>query len=144
MLCTLGVALNEWQTFALPRDFSRLVTVRAENDLRGVRQKHERHRAFKLCTILTFFALALMGGAVRGLVIDPLFSFLRAANRLISLAWHVILEISEALLVVLRVLARALLAAPAERELLVLLAFLGSTSLLLFLIVRYHRTQIID
>lgn len=144
LLCTLDVAFSDCRSFDLPRDFSRVVTARAESDLSGVRRRHERRRALQLCVALAVVAFGLMGAAARGLVIDPLRSFFRATSALLDLVAQAALDIAQTMLVFIRVFTRAVLSAPHGVGVLFLLVLLFSILLLPFLIVRYHRAQIIE
>ena len=56
---------NGTRSFQLPHDFTRIVTARAESDLSGMRNKHERRRALKLCAGLALVSFALLGAAAR-------------------------------------------------------------------------------
>jgi anti-sigma factor RsiW len=144
LLCTLDVAFNDSRSFDLPDDFSRVVTVRAESDLRGVRKKSERRRALQLCLLLALVSFGLMGAAARGLVIDPLKSFLKVAETLLDFAARAVLNIAESGTVFIRVIARAILFAPYGIGVLSLVTLVFSILVLPFLIARYHRTQIIE
>jgi anti-sigma factor RsiW len=144
LLCTLDVAFNDSRSFNLPRDFSRVVTARAESDLRGVRRKPERRRALQLCVLLAVVSFGLMGAAARGLVIDPLKSFLRVTGTLLDFAGQAALNLAETVTVFTRLMARAVLFAPYGMGVLFLVALVFSILVLSFLIARYHRTQIIE
>lgn len=144
LLCTLDIAFNNSRSIQLPREFSRVVTARAESDLSGVRRKPERRRALKLCAALALISFALMGAAVRGLVIDPLQSYVRTTATLLDVFGQAAFDVAETLVVFVRVFARAVLFAPHGMGFLLLLTLLFSVLLLPFLIARYHRAQIIE
>jgi hypothetical protein len=144
LLCTLDVAFNDSRTFDLPSDFARVVTARAENDLTGVRNRHERKRAVQLCVLLALLSFGLLGAATRPIVFDPLRSFLRTIRVLSDLLWRALSDAFSALAVLARVGGRALLDAQPESRLLLAFAFLLSVFCLSFLIVRYRRAQIIE
>ncbi|HWS53609.1 MAG TPA: zf-HC2 domain-containing protein, partial [Pyrinomonadaceae bacterium] len=78
LLCLLDAAFD--QTFskgpALPRDFTRAVRARAQTDMSGVRDARERVRAVKICAALAASALALLGAAAFG----PLLQAARGAG----------------------------------------------------------------
>jgi anti-sigma factor RsiW len=144
LLCTLDVAFNGTRSFQLPKNFARVVTARAESDLSGMRNKHERRRAVKLCAILALVSFAFLGAAVRTVVFDPLRSFFRIAGSLIQLAWQAVSEAAISTSVVGRTVARALLLAQNGVGLLLIIIFLVSLSFLPFLLAKYHRTQPIE
>jgi putative zinc finger protein len=144
LLCTLDIAFNDSRSFELPREFSRVVTARAESDLSGVRRKRERRRALQLCAALAVASFALMGAAARGLVIDPLRSIFRVANTLLDFAGRAALDLAETVSVFIRVFTRAIFFAPYGIGVMFLIALLFSILLLPFLIARYHRAQIVE
>ncbi len=144
LLCTLDVAFGDSRSFELPREFSRVVTARAESDLSGVRHKRERQRALKLCAALALISFALMGAAAQGVIIDPLRSFFRVANTLLDFAARALIDVAETVGVFVRVFTRAVLFAPHGVGVLVLAALILPVLILPFVIVRYHRAQIIE
>jgi hypothetical protein len=143
-LCTLEVAFNGSRSFHLPKNFARVVTARAESDLSGMRNKHERRRAVKLCAILALVSFALLGAAARTVVFDPLRSFFRIAGSLIQLVWQAASETAVSTSVVGRAVARAVLLAQNGVGLLLLITFVVSLSFLPFLLAKYHRAQTIE
>lgn len=144
LLCTLDFAFNESRSFALPRDFTRVVAAQAENDLSGMRKWSERRRALQLCAILALVSFALLGAASRTLVFDPARSFLRVTGSLISLVWQAIYDAGTGVAVIVRVVGRAIILGPHGLWLLVALAFIISLFLLPLLIAKYHRAQIVE
>lgn len=144
LLCTLDVAFNGGRSFQLPHDFTRIVTVRAENDLSGMRNKHERRRALKLCVVLALVSFALLGAATRTVVFDPLSTLFRISRTLLQLAWQAGSEMVMSVTVLVRVIVRAVLLEQNGLGLLMLVAFLIAISVLPFLLVKYHRAQTIE
>jgi anti-sigma factor RsiW len=144
LLCTLDIAFSDSRSFELPREFSRVITARAESDLSGVRRKHERRRALKLCAALALISFTLMGAAAQGLVIDPLRSVFRVANILLDFAGRAALDLAETVTVFIRVFTRAVFFAPYGIGVVFLIALLFSILLLPALIARYHRAQIVE
>ena len=61
LLCTLDVAFNDSRTFDLPKNFARVVTASAENDLSMIRHGRERKRALQLCVVLGLVSFGLLG-----------------------------------------------------------------------------------
>jgi len=144
LLCTLDVAFNGGRSFQLPHDFTRIVTARAENDLSGMRNKHERRRALKLCAVLALVSFALLGAAARTVVFDPLSTLFRISRTLLQLAWQAGSEMVMSATVLVRVIVRAVLLDQNGLGLLMLVAFLIAISVLPFLLVKYHRAQTIE
>jgi len=144
LLCTLDVAFSESRSFDLPNNFARVVTARAENDLSGMRNRHERKRALQLCVLLALIAFALLGAATRTVVVDPLRSTFRVARVLFDLLWQAAADALATVAVLTRVIGRAVLDTQPGSRLLLVLAFLLSLSCLSLLIVRYRRAQIVE
>jgi len=144
LLCTLDVAFSDSRSFDLPNNFARVVTARAENDLSGMRNRHERKRALQLCVLLALIAFALLGAATRTIVLDPLRSFFRVARVLSDLLWQAVSDAVATVTVLSRVIGRAVLDTQPGSRLLLVLAFLLSLSCLSLLIVRYRRAQIVE
>jgi anti-sigma factor RsiW len=144
LLCTLDIAFNNSRAFNLPNDFARVVTARAENDLTGMRNRHERKRAVQLCVLLALLSFGLLGAATRTVVFDPLRSFLRTTRALSDLAWQALSDAFSAAAVLIRVTGRGVLDTQPGSRFLLAFAFLLSVSYLSFLIVRYRRAQIIE
>ena len=144
LLCTLDVAFNDSHSFHLPKNFARVVTAHAENDLTGMRDRRERRRALQLCAILALVSFGLLGAATRAIVFDPLRSFFRATRVLVDLVWQATSEVASSAAVVIRVIGRAILLAQTGSRFFFVLAFLLSLFFLSLLIANYHRAQIIE
>lgn len=140
LLCTLDVAFNDTRTFDLPKNFARVVTASAENDLSMIRNRRERKRALQLCIVLGLVSFGLLGAATRTIVVDPLRSAFRTARVLFDLLFQALSDAGSASAVLVRMVGRAQPAA-----LLVLtLGFVVSLFFLSLLIIRYRRAQIIE
>jgi anti-sigma factor RsiW len=144
LLCTLEVAFNGHRSFQLPHNFARIVTARAESDLSGMRNKHERRRALKLCAGLALVSFALLGAAARTVVVEPLSTLFRISRTVLQLAWQAASEAVMSATVLGRVIVRAVLLGQNGLGLLMLVAFLIAISVLPFLLVKYHRAQTIE
>jgi anti-sigma factor RsiW len=144
LLCTLEVAFNGNRSFQLPHNFARIVTARAESDLSGMRNKHERRRALKLCAGLALVSFALLGAAARTVVLEPLSTLFRISRTVLQLAWQAASEAVMSGTVLGRVIVRAVLLNQNGLGLLMLVAFLIAISVLPFLLIKYHRAQTIE
>lgn len=144
LLCTLDVAFNKSRSFALPQDFARIVTRRAESDFSGMRGRPERGRALKLCAVLALVSFALMGAASRAIVFDPVRSSFKAASTVLDLCWQAGSAAVESAVVLTRVIGRAVFFAHNGAGLLLLVVLAIAICCLLFLITRYHRAQIVE
>ncbi len=144
LLCTLEVAFGNARGFDLPHNFTRVVTARAENDLRGVRDKSERRRALKLCAVLALISFALLGAATRVIVFDPLRSLFRVTRTLADLGWQAFSEGVSSAAVLARVVGHAVFSTNNSLALWLCLTFLASVSFLLFLIAKYRRAEFVE
>ena len=140
LLCTLDVAFNDSRTFDLPKNFARVVTASAENDLSMIRNGRERKRALQLCGLLGLISFGLLGAATRTIVFDPLRSIFRTARVLFDLIFQALSDAASTSAVLVRMVGRA---QPASL-LLLTVAFVASLFCLSLLIVRYRRAQIIE
>jgi anti-sigma factor RsiW len=140
LLCTLDVAFNDSRTFDLPKNFARVVTASAENDLSMIRHWRERKRALQLCVVLGLISFGLLGAATQTIVFDPLRSGFRTARVLFDLLFQALADAGSTASVLVRMVGRA---QPASR-LLLILGFVASLFFLSLLIVRYRRAQIIE
>ena len=144
LLCTLEIAFSDSRAFDLPHNFTRVVTARAENDLRGVRNKREGRRALQLCAALALISFALLGAATRVVVFDPLRVFFRVTRALLDLGWQTAAEAVSSALVLIRVIGHAAFSANNGLGVFLFVAFLGSVSVLLLLITKYHRAETVE
>jgi hypothetical protein len=139
LLGTLHNALVQNSEISLPINFARVVAANAQSDMRGVRARREHRRALKVCAVLAFASLALLGVAARGYVIG----FARAIGRPVSLGldlvWTTVYDLVTGLIVISRVISKGVVP---ESDLVGLLAFLLlalAVLLLSRLIAGYHR-----
>jgi anti-sigma factor RsiW len=138
LLCLLDTAFDETfrKRVALPRDFTRQLTARAQNDLSGVRESGERRRALKICAALAAVVFALSGFAAVG----ALWAAARGAGRLLGSAGHAAADAGSGAGLALRVVGGRFTASGA-------LAFaeLAAAAAALFLLLRlkgsYHRAR---
>jgi len=142
LLCTLEAAFNRSSRFDLPQNFTRVVAAHAESDLKGVRDKRERRRAFQLCAMLALAAFALLGATSGAIVLQPIRGFLQIAARVFDLLWQTAYEAAVGAGIILRMFGRAAVATPYGLGVLAVLVFLVAFSLLPRLIANYHRRQI--
>ena len=144
LLCTLDAAFKSSPRLKMPTDFTRVVAAHAEGDLRGVRNKTERRRAFQLCAMLSLAAFALLGAASGAVVWQPVRGWAQLIARVSALLWQTIHDAAIGIGVILRMVGRAAVVSPYGIGSLVVLAFLVAISLLPRLIAHYHRTEIIE
>lgn len=140
LLCTLDVAFNDSRTFDLPKNFARVVTASAENDLSMIRHRRERKRALQLCVVLSLVSFGLLGAATRTIVYEPLRAGFRTARVLFDLLFQALSDVGSTASVLVRMVGRA---QPASL-LLLTVGFVVSLFFLSLLIIRYRRAQIIE
>ncbi len=144
LLCTLEAAFTPSSQFDLPQDFTRVVAAHAESDMRGVRNKSEQRRALQLCVLLALAAFALLGATSRAVVFQPLGRFAQVIVRISDLLWQTMYDAAIGVVVILRMLGRAVVVSPYGLGLFLTLTFLIAVTLLPRLIANYHRKEIIE
>jgi anti-sigma factor RsiW len=144
LLCTLDAAFKSSPRLRLPANFTRVVAAHAEGDLRGVRNKTERRRAFQLCAMLSLAAFALLGAASGAVIWQPVRGWAQLIARVSDLLWQTGYDAAIGIGVILRMIGRAAVVSPYGLGSFVVLAFLIAISLLPRLIANYHRTEIIE
>ena len=138
-LCELDSALTTAEELSIPRDFARIVSARAESDMRGVRDGGERRRALIVCLILGATAFTLLG-ATNGKAL--LISGRLLANKvlgILGLLWTTLHDAFIGLTIVMRVVARVFQPQSPVTSLAVLILLAIAIASLSQLIVRYHR-----
>lgn len=141
----LTFALTDEPAIEMPKNFVELVAARAQSDMSGVRDKGERKRALLLCAALAAISFVLLGGtALRESVLTPLISAWTAFAALFSFLAHALYDAGAGVAVLSRGLGGRLLFESRAVGLLALLLFALALFTLARLIVRYHRTRIIE
>lgn len=142
VLCELDVAFADDPGIEMPTNFAQIVAARARADFSGVREPHDRRRAFRLCTALAFLSVLLLGGAAASeSVIAPLRAIWKTGVALFSFLAHALYDAGAGVAVISRGVGVRLLFESRPVGLLILLLFASAVFLLRRLIVRYHRAQ---
>ena len=143
LLCLLDTAFNPHaaERVELPKDFARVVTARAQNDMGGVRSARERAFSAKLSLLLAALAALLIGASAMNDVLAPLSALGRALASVAGLLGHALADAGRGAIVILRPLGGRLVAGPSSLTVFYWLLFVGALFLLLRLIRRYHRAQ---
>ncbi|MBV9927076.1 MAG: zf-HC2 domain-containing protein [Acidobacteria bacterium] len=146
LLCLLDTAFDETfeKKIELPKGFTRELTARAQNDLRGVRDARERKRALKICAALSAAAFALLGFAALDVVVRPALRALGAATGALGVAGRASADAGSGAAVVLRAVAGRLLPEAESAALFWGLLLVGGVLLLLRLVSGYHRASARD
>jgi anti-sigma factor RsiW len=146
LLQELNFALaSDEPAFEMPKNFAEVVAARAQSDMSGVRERVERRRALGLCIALAAASFMLLGGAAFGeSVFAPLRAIWKAGAALFSFLGHALYDAGAGVAVISRGLGGHLLFESRGLGALVLLLIALALFTLPRLIVRYHRTRIIE
>lgn len=130
------------EAVALPADFARVVTARAQSDMTSVRGAREKRRAALLVLALAAVASALIGAGGWNELLGPAAAVARGLAAAADIVLRSIAELAAGALLLLRGLGGFLLEAQPGRatRLLTAAALACAVLLLLRLITKYHRT----
>ena len=141
-MCELESALANAGDVSVPRNFAKVVAVRAESDMSGLRNSAEHRKALRLCLILALAAFALLGAtAIRTIFVDAQ-STVNKTFAFFGLLGKTAYDAAVGLAVVLRVLSGGILSDSRFAGLTALLFVALAIGLLTLLISRYHRTRL--
>ena len=138
-LCELDSALTTTEEISIPKNFARIVSARAESDMRGVRDGGERRRALVVCLVLGATAFGLLG-ATNGKSL--LLSGRLLANKvlgILGLLWTTLHDAFIGLTLVIRVVARVFQPQSSVTSLAAFILLALAIASLSHLIIRYHR-----
>lgn len=144
LLCLLDAAFSPRRLraeAALPKDFARKVTARAQTDMTGLRRPSECLVALKLCVGLGALAALLLGASLSEAAFAPVADGARAAAGVAGVGLHALTNAGAGAAVVMRALGGRLVAAPGPETIFAWAALLCATALLLRLIGGYHRRR---
>ena len=146
LLCLLDTAFGETfeKRVELPRDFTRELKARAQNDLSGVRDASERRQALKICVALGATAFALLGFAALDAVTGPALRAAGAAAGMLGVAGRASAEAGAGAGVVLRAVTGRLVPGFEPLAALLWVVLAAGLVLLLRLIGDYHRASARD
>jgi predicted anti-sigma-YlaC factor YlaD len=145
LLQELNFALMDEPAIEMPKNFAQVVAARAQSDMSGVRDRREQRRALRLCSALAIISFMLLGGtALRETVLAPVRATWKVGVALFGFLGHALYDAGAGLTVISRGLGGRLLFESRGLALLVLLLLALALFTLARLIVRYHRTRIIE
>ena len=145
LLCTLDFALNDDPGLSLPQNFAQIVAAHAESDMRGVRERSEHGRAFRLCVALAALSFALLGGTAIGeSVLLPVGVMAKRVASVFDVIAHTVYDAGVGLTVILRAISRRFIFESHPLSALALLFLAAALALLPRLIAGYHRARIIE
>ena len=143
-MCELDSALAGPFVLEVPQNFDRIVSVRAESDMRGVRAAAEHKRAFYYVVLLGLAAFALLGvTASQALLVSAelvAVKVISIGELLLGAAYDAALSF----MVVVRVLSGGLFSDTGLSRVSALVVVVFAIGLLSFLISRYHRAGLAE
>lgn len=142
-MCELDSALASPFDLPVPLHFAEVVAVRAQSDMRGVRDRSEHAKALRLCLMLGLAAFALLGVTTTQAVISSAESIANKAFGVLGLFGKTIYDAAVGLSVISRVLSGGLTANSRLAGLTALLVAVA-IGLLSILISRYHRASLAE
>ena len=138
-VCELDAMLASPSNHPVPGNFAQIVAIRAESDMRGVRDRAEHKRALRFSAMLAFASFALLGVAANKSIVPSAWGIIAGGFGVVAFFWKVLYDAVVGLVVISRVVSRGILP---ESHLVALLAFLLlalAVALLSLLISSYHR-----
>ena len=129
---------------AVPPNFAQVVAVRAESDMRGVRDTVEHARALRFCVVLGLAAFALLGFASSKSIVLSVRTLATQVFGLLGFLSETIFNAAAGLMLIARVVSRGLLADSRGAAFAGLLLIVLAIAVLSRLIARYHRTRLIE
>ena len=140
-MCELESALANASDLSVPENFAKVVAVRAESDMRGLRNSSEHKKALRLCVILALLAFALLGAASSKAALLNVQGMLNKVFAVLGMFGKAAYDVIAGFAVILRVLSGGLIEdASVGWTALLLVAF--AIALLTLLISRYHRARL--
>lgn len=138
-ICELDSALAAAANLPIPKDFARIVSTRAESDMRGVRAGGEGRRALLFCVALGLASFALLGATAGKSVF---LSGRLLANKvlgILSLLWTTLHDAVTGLTIISRVVSRLFLPESPVASLTALVLLGLAVASLSHLVLSYHR-----
>lgn len=144
LLCLLDNAFHPHaieKRIELPKDFARVVTAHAQNDMCGLRSRAERAFSLKLSLILAASAALLLAASASDNVFAESAALARAAASIVEMLGHALYDAGTGAVVILRALGGRFVAGPQPLTALYTVLFGGALLLLLRMIRSYHRAH---
>jgi anti-sigma factor RsiW len=138
-VCELDAALTDSGEIPMPRDFSRIIAMRATTDMRGVRTRSENRKALTICIVLALGGFALVGATAVNGVFRIAGKFVATVFGVASFVATAVYDITAGVVVIFRVVSRKYIIETGSLwPMLGLLAF--GVLILSRLISHYHRS----
>lgn len=141
LLCMLdGAFTNEApREFALPANFTQVITARAQTDMRSVRLPSEKKRALALSLLLAAVSFALLGISDFGSALAPVRVVWQALAKALDVAAYTVFETLTGAALILRAIGGLFIPESGSPRLLLYGLFALASVLLFRLIVKYRR-----
>lgn len=143
-MCELDSAFANPFELSVPTNFARVVAVRAESDMSGVRERAEHKKALRFCVILGLTAFALLGVTSSKAVLLGVQSGAGKVVGILELLGKTAYDAAVGLTVISRVLSSGLIAESRLGSFTTLFLVALAVVLLSLLISRYHRTRLTE
>ena len=143
-MCELDSAFRSPFQLAVPPNFAQVVAVHAESDMRGVRNSAEHKRALQFCILLGLAAFILLGAAASKAEIAGAASAINKVAGILSLIARSTYEAAAGLAAMARLLSRSVVSASPITSIAGLVVIVIAIGLLSRLVIRYHRTRLVD
>jgi anti-sigma factor RsiW len=143
-MCELNSMLASPFDLAVPADFAQVVAVRAESDMRGVRDAAEHARALRFCIVLGLAAFSLLGFASSKAVVVSVRTFATKLFGILGFFAEAIFNAAAGFTVISRVVSRGFIADSRLTGFAGLLLVVLAIAVLSRLIARYHRTRLLE
>ena len=137
--CELDSVLSTPKELSMPKDFARIVSARAESDMRGVRSGGERRRALLVCLTLALAAFVLLGATAGNSLLGSAALLANKVLGVLSLLWTTFHDAVIGMTIVSRVFVRVFLPESPLTNLAALVVLVLAVGSLSHLIIRYHR-----
>ena len=138
-ICELDAAMTSSNEIPVPRDFSRIIAMRATTDMRGVRTRSEHRKALTICVILALGGCALLGFTALSSVFRIAQKFVTTVFGVVAFVASAVYDTAAGVVVIFRVVSRKFVIETGSLwPMLVLLAF--GVLILSRLISQYHRS----
>ena len=138
-LCELDSVLATPKEFSIPQDFARIVSARAESDMRGVRTHGERRRAFLVCLALGLAAFVLLGATAGTSLLVSAALLGNKVLGVMSLLWTTLQDAFIGMTIISRVVVRMFLPESPLTNFAALVVLVLAVASLSHLIIGYHR-----
>jgi predicted anti-sigma-YlaC factor YlaD len=138
-LCELDSVLAAPKELFIPKDFARIVSARAESDMRGVRTGGERRRALLVCLALGLAAFALLGATAGTSLLVSAGLLANKVLGVLDLLWTTLHDVFIGITIISRVIVRMFLPESPLKNLAVLVLLVLAVASLSHLIIGYHR-----